>query len=1107
MKVNSIAYAFCAIAAPVLSFAFTSSDYIQDGLIYQFDAIENAGHLLYDPTASTWKNLAGEGVATIVNSSGAAWSDTSLTMDGSRYATFEGDFGSLFTVEIVCDTPLAEVTANAATYFSSSDNEYAVYRNGRTGGALKFNQPVAPVDNLYGYANAGFVLVFNESNVSIVGQGQSLRTDAVKEGSALPTGLRTWVIGGTDAAHALNGRIFSLRVYNRPLSTAEIETNTAIDHSRFINGDFIRKNFVTILNSSCNTPDIMSPVPALGCRPFIAGEEITFSVDMDSYSFGSETGRLLGWTLTVVRDGKEIVTSGTGISTSFTPQEGDAVKFVWNWDRTDEFRWIARQTNVKWNTTSSAWEDGIIPPSDVDSVVITYNTFAGGTGSGGNPLGMKQMIVAEPDAAIHNQFVSFGHDVNIGSGGISMNHNLGRIYLSFNRKVEAVCDQLWALDASVENISGAMISGELSIPKDVTLTVAGRRAGLNFTKANPSGDYCKGRIRSNGRFEFASLQSSQALGDASIFWTNTELDGNPVYTNKSGLAEVYATFNITKDGVTELANDIEFAMTNKNHGTTMWNLPRVNTYPLPVDFTHTFNGKWSGVIDDDLFKFSWKRVSDSTTTLPDPFQVGRIVFDMDGTGLSTNDYPALRYHYGVYEVANNNALGCGNSLGAVFGTQAANDPLPTGTAVAYIASPGVTIGGDIRTTLDDILPASGYLYNVHGFQIYLGAFDPGEVWYTGNIANRDSKWKKTANGYTYCTPDQFRLTAVKGATAHFSGALSGGKGFPFEVHGAGNVELSGDNSGIECGLSVRGGNLIIATVKSAGIESLPISLGGTVPSVADVDFFESNFGGGSNPFKAQWTAGSNNTTFTKKDALPIVFDGVEMQVGERVYICSDIPNFAQGIYIMTSPTVIEKDSSFKFEVGQHIRIAKGNKYGGTAKMVLKGSNGGVAQSTWEPAEPDVGLYLKNGISLPNSVDVLDNLSSGISAIGVADATENTISGNVTMAKAIAFDVAPGAKLTLAGALVDAGSEKNSIAIRGAGTVALPEIEWAGRTLDVSNISDEQLDQAGRPSVLLMEAAGVGQASVISPSDSRKWHISVHSNTVRATKGGLFLMLK
>ena len=65
---RNLKVALTAVYAVVVGWAFTASadipasSYVQDGLVVQFDGIENAGSgAAHDDAATTWKDLSGNG--------------------------------------------------------------------------------------------------------------------------------------------------------------------------------------------------------------------------------------------------------------------------------------------------------------------------------------------------------------------------------------------------------------------------------------------------------------------------------------------------------------------------------------------------------------------------------------------------------------------------------------------------------------------------------------------------------------------------------------------------------------------------------------------------------------------------------------------------------------------------------------------------------------------------------------------------------------------------------------------------------------------------------------------------------------------------------------
>ena len=65
-----------AAAGTVLAAGLGPQSYAQDGLVTQFDAIDNEGTGTYNPSAATWRDLKGSAYITL--QTGASWTDRYL---------------------------------------------------------------------------------------------------------------------------------------------------------------------------------------------------------------------------------------------------------------------------------------------------------------------------------------------------------------------------------------------------------------------------------------------------------------------------------------------------------------------------------------------------------------------------------------------------------------------------------------------------------------------------------------------------------------------------------------------------------------------------------------------------------------------------------------------------------------------------------------------------------------------------------------------------------------------------------------------------------------------------------------------------------------------
>ena len=66
MRTVLTAFSSAALAFTLNATTYTSASYVQNGLIAQWDGIDNQGTGTHDPTATTWKDLKGNNDLTIV---------------------------------------------------------------------------------------------------------------------------------------------------------------------------------------------------------------------------------------------------------------------------------------------------------------------------------------------------------------------------------------------------------------------------------------------------------------------------------------------------------------------------------------------------------------------------------------------------------------------------------------------------------------------------------------------------------------------------------------------------------------------------------------------------------------------------------------------------------------------------------------------------------------------------------------------------------------------------------------------------------------------------------------------------------------------------------
>ena len=235
---------WAAVAAGMMgaaTAATSTADYVQDGLVAHFDGIDNAGTGTHDPNATTWTDLVSGLVAT------KATSDA-IGVEENHYH-FTGK-GSCFHVTI--PSFMDEMTANGGFTIEYVASYTSLNGQLGIGAEMGYSGMYFQGDNLTYTTASGQCGSWLASAAGTVGTGSIVYTaDCSKDtvepyyNGALSHGNRavTWsasyppsgilAIGNMAAGYAAVGDIYSVRVYNRRLTAAEVAANRAVDVRRF----------------------------------------------------------------------------------------------------------------------------------------------------------------------------------------------------------------------------------------------------------------------------------------------------------------------------------------------------------------------------------------------------------------------------------------------------------------------------------------------------------------------------------------------------------------------------------------------------------------------------------------------------------------------------------------------------------------------------------------------------------------------------------------------------------------------------------------------------------------------------------------------------------
>ena len=241
-----------------------ASAYVQDGLVAQWDGIDNAGTGTHDATATTWVDRVGNRSTTKVNTkgSGGTWSENCFVEGSSVSSCFwcEGDdlksliqSGEL-SVEIFCSHTSTISSSKYEDWLGfgkdgssrwlkldirSGDSSAPVFQGLQYRTTSWNNAAKIPVNTICAWGDTpqyGAVVcerVNDKQTATLYGNGAN-KIHSTNYGTVAPTdGVFTFGGFGKGGSALYNAKIYSVRLYNRALTADEVSYNAVVDKLRF----------------------------------------------------------------------------------------------------------------------------------------------------------------------------------------------------------------------------------------------------------------------------------------------------------------------------------------------------------------------------------------------------------------------------------------------------------------------------------------------------------------------------------------------------------------------------------------------------------------------------------------------------------------------------------------------------------------------------------------------------------------------------------------------------------------------------------------------------------------------------------------------------------
>lgn len=208
---------------------YTARDYVQDGLLYQYDGIENDGYGVHNPNAQ-WMTELVSGIKTnFLSTDRQIVGDNHIELIGIGTVAHLRQDNAVMAFEIVCSDVFCPNRNFAPLYYAASGRNrvVSIVRNG-----VGFCGHIKTVANISGIASVS-------ANYTTTNGGDGNFIANVNcEDAILSSRGDTWqsnsnnYFGGTGGYYAA-GKIYSIRAYDHNLTTSEIAANYAVDKARF----------------------------------------------------------------------------------------------------------------------------------------------------------------------------------------------------------------------------------------------------------------------------------------------------------------------------------------------------------------------------------------------------------------------------------------------------------------------------------------------------------------------------------------------------------------------------------------------------------------------------------------------------------------------------------------------------------------------------------------------------------------------------------------------------------------------------------------------------------------------------------------------------------
>ena len=251
LKTATLVVTLCSLAATI-GYAYDSSSYVTNGLIAQWDGIDNAGTGTHDPTATSWKDLKGN--LDMALTAQGAWTNGAALYVAGGVAGAQGASATpaYKTIEVVY-----KMTKDGGRilFASGIKSRFVIFDPGAEDPTKKLyfdgEKSTTGVKWTIDTAQMCFAAAtYDDSTVSNI-FFNGVAKGVVTVNNTWGTGDGKVAVGGRAISNSpansypWTGEVYAIRLYDRVLTAEEIAENCAIDKARFMASEYAEDDPVT----------------------------------------------------------------------------------------------------------------------------------------------------------------------------------------------------------------------------------------------------------------------------------------------------------------------------------------------------------------------------------------------------------------------------------------------------------------------------------------------------------------------------------------------------------------------------------------------------------------------------------------------------------------------------------------------------------------------------------------------------------------------------------------------------------------------------------------------------------------------------------------------